>query len=229
MTPPQPQTVPMLDLATAALLDKSAVIGACTRLSIKVDAARRRAEVDALPPEAWATTGGRVGVHRETGSLFLRGYAPAEGPRPIEDRAVLDQLPYSRHIIETQLGSAPLRCLMARLPGGKFVAEHADIGDYFAKTIRIHVPVITHPTAWMMCDRLCYVMAPGEVWALNNSARHAVWNADPAQARTHMICDFLPTPALLDLLARGERGLGATRPDVEAAVQGEMANRASGG
>ncbi len=219
----------MLDLALAPPLDKSALIGACTRLPLTVDAARLRAEVEALPAESWATTGGRVGVHRETGSLFLRGYAPAEGEKPIEDRPVLDLLPYCREIIETQLGSAPLRCLMARLPGGKFVAEHADIGPYFAKTIRIHVPVITHPLAWMMCDRLCYVMAPGEVWALNNSARHAVWNADPAQARTHMICDFLATPALLDLLRRGERSLGVARPDVERAIQGDAADRATGG
>ena len=219
----------MLELASAPVLDKSKVIGACTRLPMQVDAARLRAEVEALPAEVWATTGGRVGVHREAGALFLRGYAPAEGDKPIEDRPVLDLLPYCREIIETRFGSAPLRCLFARLPGGKFVAEHADMGDYFTKTIRIHVPVITHPLAWMMCDRLCYVMAEGEVWALNNSARHAVWNADPALARTHMICDYLTNPVLEDLLRRGERDLGAVRPDVLAAVQGETSRRATGG
>ena len=59
-------------------------------------------------------------------------------------------------------------------------------------------------------------MRPGEAWALNNSAAHAVWNAHPERSRTHLICDFLPSPALLELLARGERDLGVSRPDVEA-------------
>jgi hypothetical protein len=58
-------------------------------------------------------------------------------------------------------------------------------------------------------------MLPGEVWALNNIARHAVWNADATRARTHLICDYLPSPALLDLLARAERGLGNVNAEVE--------------
>jgi hypothetical protein len=60
----------------------------------------------------------------------------------------------------------------------------------------------------MMAGPLCYLMKPGEIWVLNNSAPHAVWNADPVRSRTHMICDFLPTPALLQLLSQGERNLG---------------------
>jgi hypothetical protein len=43
---------------------------------------------------------------------------------------------------------------------------------------------------------------------LNNSSPHAVWNADPERARTHMICDFLPSPELLQIMAAGDRNLG---------------------
>ncbi len=215
----------MTSLAAAAPIDKAVLIGGCLKLPLAVDAERVRREVEALPMEVWATTGGRVGVHRDAGALFLRGYAPAEGDRPIEDRPALDRLPYCREIIETMFGSAPLRCLLARLPGGKIVTEHVDMGAYFARTIRIHVPVITHERAWMMCAGLCYLRRPGEVWALNNGARHAVWNADPAQARTHMICDFLPTPELLGLLARGDRGLGRKAPEVEAEIGLETRRR----
>jgi len=56
----------------------------------------------------------------------------------------------------------------------------------------------------------------GEAWALNNSTLHAVWNAHPTAARTHLICDFLPSPALLELLAHADRSLGRTVPDVDA-------------
>jgi hypothetical protein len=208
-------------------LNKDAIIGGCARLPVTIDLPRLRAEIDALPREVWGSTAGRVAVHRDAEALFLRGYAPAEGNKPIEDRPVLERLPYAREIIKTKLGSAPLRCLLARLAGGGVVTEHADLGPYFARTIRIHVPIISNPSMWMVCGGLTYQMRPGEVWALNNSTNHAVWNADPVQARTHMICDFLPTPALLSLLARSERNLGQRRADVDAKVRAETAQRAS--
>jgi hypothetical protein len=42
-----------------------------------------------------------------------------------------------------------------------------------------------------------------------------------------MICDYLPTPALLDLLARAERGLGVVNAEVENSLL--AAERAAGG
>ncbi|MGE0580522.1 MAG: aspartyl/asparaginyl beta-hydroxylase domain-containing protein [Steroidobacteraceae bacterium] len=195
----------MLDLPGHPVIDKALLVGGCTRLPLAIDAARLAAEVAALPAAAWGTRGGRGGVHEVAEAIFLRGHAPAEGDRPIEDRAPLALLPYVRHLI-TELVPAPAqRCLLARLPGGAMVAPHVDQAPYFAKTIRIHVPVETHARAWMMAAGRRYRMALGEAWALNNSAPHAVANDDPLRPRTHLICDFLPTPALLDLLLRGER------------------------
>jgi hypothetical protein len=82
------------------------------------------------------------------------------------------------------------------------------MAPYFSKTVRIHMPVSTHDQVWMVAAGLVYQMRVGEVWALNNSDAHAVWNAHPARARTHLICDFLTTPALLELLSRGDRDRG---------------------
>jgi hypothetical protein len=206
----------MLDLPGRPELDKRALIGSCARLPLAIDGARLRAEIESLPDELWGTTAGRVGVHRAAGAIFLRGYAPAEGEKPIEDRPVLDRLPYAREVITRLVGGEPLRCLLARLPGGATIAPHIDRAPYFAKALRVHFPVITHDQVFMVCDGLTYVMRPGEAWALNNSTLHAVWNADPVQPRTHMICDFLPGPGLLDLLARAERGLGLRHADVDA-------------
>lgn len=202
--------------ATPEVIDKTKLIGACARLPLHVDCARLSAEVEALPDSMWETRGGRIGPHDAARAIFLRGYAPAEGRhKPVEDRDAFAHVPYAREII-TQLLPAPAqRCLLARLPAGAMVPPHADIGPYFLKTIRIHVPVVTHPLAWMYCDGRVFLMQAGEVWALNNSAQHAVWNADDKLSRTHMICDYLPTPALLDLLARAERDLGEVNADVE--------------
>lgn len=206
----------MLDLPGQPVLDKVRLIGSCARLPLRVDAARLLGEVRGLPDAFWGGTSGRVGVHRAADAVFLRGYAPADGDRPIEDRPALDHLPYARELIERHLGGQPLRCLLARLPAGASIAAHVDRAPYFAKALRVHVPIETHEQAWMVCDGLCYSMQPGEAWALNNSTLHAVWNAHATLARTHMICDFLPGPGLLALLAGAERGLGREVPEVTA-------------
>ncbi len=195
----------MLDLPGQPLIDKALLIGGCTRLPLEVDGQRLAAEVAALPAALWGTRGGRGGVHEAAEAIFLRGYAPAEGDQPIADRAPLALLPYVRDIITVQIPAAPQRCLLARLAGGAVVAPHVDRAPYFAKTIRIHVPVETHDRVWMYAAGRLYRMAVGEVWALNNSAPHAVGNDDPVRPRTHLICDYVPTPALLGLLVCGER------------------------
>ena len=198
----------MLDLPGQPVLDKHALVGGCVRLPLQVDAARLKAEIAALPESMWGGSGGRVGVHSAAEALFLRGHAPAQGPLPIEDRPALDLLPYARYIIEELLGAPPMRCLLARLPADTVIAPHIDRAPYFSKTLRIHVPVETHDLSWMLCAGEGYVMREGEVWVLNNCAVHAVWNEHPTLSRTHMICDFLASPALLGLLERGERTQG---------------------
>lgn len=204
----------MHDLPGQPTLDKTALIGGCARLALRADAARLQAEVSRLSPALWGTTGGRVGVHRSAEALFLRGHAPAQGELPIHDREPLNDLPYVRALIES-IPAAPLRCLLARLPAGGCIAPHIDRAPYFSKSIRIHVPVTTSDLNYMLCAARTYTMKEGEVWALNNCAMHAVWNAHPTQSRTHLICDFLPAPELLVLLATADRELGRVEPEIE--------------
>jgi len=210
----------MLDLPGHPTLDKQGLIGACSRLPLKVNAARLQAEIAALPEISWAGTGGRVGVHRAAQAIFLRGFAPAEGPKPIEDRAQLADLPYVAEVITRLIPAQAQRCLLARLPAGARITGHIDLAPYFSKTIRIHAPVVTNDDAWMYCAGLAYRMQPGEVWALNNSATHGVLNAHATDARTHLICDFLLSDELLALLNGAERNLGAANAEVERVMRG---------
>lgn len=205
----------MLDLPDEPLLEKQLLLGGCLRLPVTVDAGRFAAEVARLGEAHWGTTGGRVGVHAAAEALFLRGYAPAQGALPIQERAVLAELPYAREVM-AMIPSAPQRSLLARLPGGRTIAPHVDRAPYFSKTIRIHVPVTTHEQVFMLSNGLSYRMRAGEVWALNNSAPHGVWNADPVRSRTHLICDYVMSPALRELLGSAERDLGEDRPEVTA-------------
>jgi Aspartyl/Asparaginyl beta-hydroxylase len=219
----------MLDVPGHPLLDKAALIGGCVRLPLTVDADRLRGEIAALPDSLWGTRGGRVGVHQVAEALFLRGFAPAEGEKPVADRPALDLLPYARFVIEQVLPAAPLRCLLARLPAGATIAPHTDLPPYFSKTLRIHVPVETNASVHMMAGGLCYSMQTGEVWVLNNSATHAVWNAHPTLSRTHLICDFLPSPALRELLRSGERSLGTHLAHVDQYFKDTRHAKAAGG
>ena len=202
-------------------IDKHALVGGCVRLPQQIDAERLATEVSALPSSVWDVRGGKhrypqQGVHAAADTVFLRGHTPAEGDKPIEDRPLLKELGYIRQLIEREIGTRPQRCMLARLPAGASVLPHVDRAPYFSKTLRVHVPIESNDRVWMFCAGLAYQMKPGQAWALNNVAVHAVWNAHPSLARTHLICDFLPEPALLALLARGERGLGRPMPDADA-------------
>ena len=68
------------------ILDKDTLIGACTRLKVLVDLSGLQREVSMLSADCWGDRGGRVGVHSAAEAIFLRGYAPADGENPIEDR-----------------------------------------------------------------------------------------------------------------------------------------------
>jgi hypothetical protein len=192
------------------------MISGCVRLRIRIDVDRLRDEVARLPAPFWGSTANRARVHEPVEAVFLRGHAPAEGPKPLGDRPALASVPYARTIISEIIAAPPLRCLLARLRPGGSVEPHVDEGGYFDKSLRIHVPVESNADVWMLCAGHRYVMQPGEVWTLDNRARHAVWNAHPTLPRTHLICDFVPTPHLLELVATGEPDLGRPAPDVEA-------------
>ena len=198
----------MLDLASQPVIDKHGLVGGCVRLPVSVDAARLKSEVDALPSELWGTRGGRVGVHSAAEALFLRGHAPAEGDKPIEDRPALEELPYIRSILGEIVPAQPLRALLARLPAGASIPVHVDHGDYFTRSLRIHVAVETNDRVWMLADGRAYQMKAGEVWSINNLAEHGVANAHPSLSRTHLIADFLPSAELVALVQGGDRNLG---------------------
>ena len=202
----------MLDLPNLPVIDKAALFDGCVRLPLRVDAERLAQEVADLPADSWGSRGGRVGVHLPAEAIFLRGFAPAEGDKPIVDRPALSLLPYARTIIETLIPAPALRCLLAKLPAGGRIAPHIDNAPYFSKSLRVHVPVTTHENSWMLCADRAFRMQVGEVWVINNSAVHGVWNADAHRSRIHMICDFTPTGELLALIARGDRNLAQSPP-----------------
>ena len=190
----------MAEHLAETILDKQALIGSCLRLPVHFDLAQLIAEFHTIDGSLWGSRAGRVGVHVQTEAVFLRGYAPAEGDLPIEDREVLASLPFTRALIYNIFQAQPQRCLFAKLRAQGEIRPHIDQGAYFERTIRIHLPIVTNPQVIMVADKQSFHMQAGEAWALNNSAVHGVINAHPTQARTHLICDYLPTDHLRQLL-----------------------------
>lgn len=189
-------------------VDKDLLIGFCSKLPVSLEPSVLENEISAISSDAWGTTGGRVGVHSQVEAIFLRGYAPAEGDKPINDRPILENLPFTKILIKDLIPAVPQRCLLAKLKPASQVAPHSDIGDYFTRHIRIHFCVTTNPNVVMYCGKNAYRMKPGEIWALNNDQEHAVANTHATLPRIHMICDYEPSPALLGLLDLADRGLG---------------------
>ena len=198
----------MFTISEYAKLDKQGVIGTCVRLPIAFELEKLISDFHSMSPERWGSRGGRVGVHVQAEAVFLRGFAPAEGDLPIEDRPVLTQLPYAKHLIHQLFGAHPMRCLFAKLKAKGQVPLHIDKGEYFDKTVRIHIPIVTNPEAKMFVGGRVFSMKVGEVWAINNSTVHGVVNAHESEARTHLICDYLPNHQLLRCISDGDRNLG---------------------
>lgn len=187
------------------ILDKARLIGSCVLLPVEFDTGALLDEFFAISKNQWGTKGGRVGVHLQAEAIFLRGFAPAEGDLPIEDRPLLATLPAFRSVIYNLFDAQPLRCLLAKLQPSGVIPKHIDKGGYFDRTLRIHIPIVTNEQSTMTVNEREFHMRVGEVWVINNCAVHGVENGHPTEARTHLICDYLPSEHLLGLLESGRR------------------------
>ena len=184
------------------------LVPGCARLNHKFDPAPILAEVNALDDAVWSQTQRRRAVHGGASSIFLRGYPPLEGAKPIEDRELLGQLPAIRSLIYSVIPAAPMRCVLAKLHAGKHISRHMDKGPYFEAHLRLHFPIYTNPGVQFCANSLFYRMAEGEVWVLNNSNLHGVLNENTEDFRLHIICDFVPNEALIDAIKSANTGLG---------------------
>ena len=168
------------------------------RLPLTYDAPRLSAEVAALAEQEWGVNGRVAPAFANTQAVFLKGFAAASGNASVEDREILAELPYARELIYSLVPAQPQNCVLSYLPPMVDVGLHIDQGEYFQQTLRVHFPVTTNELVTMYFGA-CYRLQPGEVWLLNNCAVHGVENAHPSQGRIHLICDYLPSPALLEM------------------------------
>jgi len=156
-------------------------------------------EVMSIPSDAWDKQ--RAPVHRETVSVFLKGYQPMLHIEGDPERPVLQACPYIRTLIYGLLPGQPGKCLLAALRPNGVVYPHTDAAtDYFIESYRVHIPVFTNPSATVFCNGRFFHMRAGEVWLINNLAPHAVINEHPHESRIHLIFDVFPSDATINMV-----------------------------
>jgi len=174
------------------------------RLPLAVDAERLRAEVEAIPEDAWRP---HPQGHPGNSALPLI----ARGGDPDDDGVAgtmlptphLGRTPYMRQVL-TALGATIGRSRLMRLDGNAEATMHVDTNYYWADRVRVHIPIVTDPAIEFLCAERSLHMAPGEVWIFDAWRRHNVLNPT-GERRIHLVADTVGSAAFWDLVAAGQR------------------------
>ena len=163
------------------------------QLPVLFDAERLRAEVAALPAEAWISHPDSV-PGNSAARLISAGGAETESVHgQMRPTSWLAAMPYARQVL-SGFGVVWSRSRLMRLAPGAGVPEHADINYHWHTRVRLHIPIQTRPEVRFNCDGESVHMAEGEAWIFDNWRRHHVENRS-ADDRVHLVADTTGTAA----------------------------------
>jgi len=170
------------------------------QLPVLFDATRLRAEVAALPAEAWGPhPDGLPG--NSAARLITAGGAQTDAVHGrMQPTPWLQAMPYLRQVL-AGFGVVWSRSRLMRLAPGAGVPEHADINYHWHTRVRVHIPIFTWPQVRFHCDGQSVHMAAGEAWIFDNWRRHHVENQASAE-RIHLVADTTGTASFWQF-ARG--------------------------
>jgi hypothetical protein len=185
---------------------------------------RDLAALRALPQQA------QPGPYHDGEWTGLHLYAPAGGaagerypqlhhcrPTPALGRA-----PYLAGIL-SELDCPKLMVRLLTLPPGADIGEHNDAGSNFQfGSLRLHVPIVTHPDVVMVIGGERVHWEPGELWWGDFSRPHWLRN-DSNVTRVHMVIDVQLNDMVLSLFPaelvaeKRAAGISLYRPPIPAA------------
>jgi hypothetical protein len=178
------------------------------RLPIRLDVARLRAEVSALPASAWAPHPNHIEGNSSVRLISADGGANDDVNGVMLPTRHLEEMPYVRQIL-AGFGVVWSRSRLLRLAPGAGVPEHADINYHWFTRVRLHIPIITRPEVRFYCGDQAVHMAAGEAWVFDNWRLHRVENPTPDE-RIHLVADTSGSAAFWQLVAQSDH------PDVRA-------------
>lgn len=172
------------------------------RLPVRFDVDRLRAEVEALPAEAWTShplehAGNTAARLITVGGGENDGVAGEMKPTP-----ALLASPYIQQVLAS-FNTVWSRSRLMRLAGGSTVPAHSDMNRHWFHRVRVHIPVITRPEVRFHCGGSDVHMAAGEAWIFDNWREHKVINP-AADDRIHLVADTAGTSAFWRLVAQGQ-------------------------
>jgi hypothetical protein len=173
------------------------------RLPLRFDVARLRAEVAALPESAWARHPNEIEGNSSARLISVDGGENDDVFGVMRPTAHLRNSPYIRQIL-AGFGVVWSRSRLMRLAPRAGVPQHADINYHWHYRVRLHIPVVTHPTVRFVCDDQAVHMAAGEAWVFDNWRLHRVEHSTPDE-RIHLVADTTGTAAFWQFVAGSQR------------------------
>ncbi|WP_454759547.1 sulfotransferase [Caulobacter segnis] len=161
------------------------------QLPVQFDVARLRAEVAALPAEAWVAHPDQAPGNSAARLITPEGAETNSVHGQMLPTRWLEAMPYVQQVL-AGFGVVWSRSRLMHLAPGASVPEHADINYHWHKRVRLHIPVFTQPEVRFHCDGQDVHMAAGEAWIFDNWRRHHVENNSDHE-RIHLVADTTGT------------------------------------
>jgi Aspartyl/Asparaginyl beta-hydroxylase len=173
------------------------------RLPVRFDVERLRAEVAALPPEAWSPHPNGEAGNDAVRLISVEGDGHEEINGVMRMTAHLERSPYLRQVLAS-FGVVWSRSRLLRLAPGAVVPVHADIHYHWFYRVRMHVPIMTLPAVQFTCDGERVHMGAGEAWLFDNWRLHQVENPTQVE-RIHLVADTSGSASFWELAAQSEK------------------------
>lgn len=169
------------------------------RLPVRFDAARLRAEVEALGDDCWVDHPNQLDGNSSVRLISVDGGENDSVDGPMLPTPHLARMPYARQVLAS-FGVVWSRSRLMRLAPGAIVPPHADINLHWFNRVRVHIPVTTRPEVRFHCGDSVVHMAAGEAWIFDSWRPHHVENPTP-DWRIHLVADTSGSAAFWQLVA----------------------------
>jgi hypothetical protein len=172
------------------------------RLPVRFDIDRLRAEVEALPADAWSRHPSEYAGNTAARLITVGGEQNDFTTGEMRPTPALTASPYIQQVLAS-FSTVWSRSRLMRIEGGGSVPQHSDMNHHWFYRVRVHIPVITRPEVRFHCGDQNVHMAAGEAWIFDNWREHKVLNPT-TDARIHLVADTLGTSTFWRLVNQGQ-------------------------
>jgi hypothetical protein len=172
------------------------------RLPVRFDVERLRAEVEALPADAWSRHPQEHEGNTAARLITVGGMQNDLVGGEMRPTSALLASPYLQQVLAS-FGTVWSRSRLMRIAGGGSVPQHSDMNYHWFHRVRVHIPVVTRCEVRFHCGGQDVHMAAGEAWIFDNWRPHKVVNP-ASDARIHLVADTTGTSTFWRLVGQSQ-------------------------